>query len=318
MAYWNAEDPDEEVERRIAATCLRHGVDPAGLAGRLFLGSRITGGQRIARLDRAGNVVLDQDLLTKVTAYFVDHHIDCAVFDPLIAFHHVPENDPAMEQVVAAFARIAETANCCVELSQHTRKPAQGAGGELTADDSRGSGAIVFAARSVRVLNRMTRDEAELPRIEPEERRHYLRVARDKTNLAPPGKATWIHLASVDLPNGDKVQAVEPWTYPEPCEGVTAEDARWAREEVGRKAYRTTPKSPDWFGYALADRLKFGIGTHGAERTSSERGNRRRVAAILQVWLDRGVLGRERRRDEGTRKEYEYFQPGGADDTEGA
>ena len=47
----------------------------------------------------------------------------------------------------------------------------------------------------------MTSEEAELPKIAPEERRHYLRVLRDKTNLAPPGKATWIRLVSVELPD---------------------------------------------------------------------------------------------------------------------
>jgi hypothetical protein len=314
VAYWNAEDPDEEVERRIAAVCIRHQLSPSTLAGRLFLGSRITGGHRIATLDRAGNVVFDQKLLDVVTAFIGDNAIDCAIFDPLVAFHRVPESDNvAMEETIEAFGRIAEATGCCVELSQHTRK-SQGTPGELTADDSRGASAIVYAARSVRVLNRMTASEAELPRIEPEERRHYLRVHRDKTNLAPPGKATWVHLISIDLPNGDKVQAAEPWVYPEPCEGVTADDARWAREEVARKAYRTTPKSPDWFGYALGDHLKLGVGVHGAPRTPGERGNRRRVTAILQAWLDRGVLGRDRRRDGDSRKEFEFFRSG---DTEG-
>jgi hypothetical protein len=310
VAYWNAEDPEEEVERRIAAVCLRHGVSAAALAGYLHLGSRVTGSRRIAQLDRAGNVALDLPLLAAVQAYLADNHIDVAMFDPLIAFHRVPEGDNnAMVQVVEAFGRIAESTDCCIELSQHTRK-SQGAPGELTADDSRGASAIVYAARSVRVLNRMTPSEAELPKIEPEERRHYLRVARDKTNLAPPGKATWVHLTSVDLPNGDKVQAAEPWTYPEACEGVTAEDAAWAHAEAGRKAYRTTPKSPDWFGYALADHLCLGIGVHGTPRDARERGNRKRVTAILRDWLERGVLARERRRDEGARKEFEFFGPG--------
>src|SRR5262245_28106390 len=43
VAYWNAEDPEDEVERRVAATCLRHNIDPEALRGRLFLGSKITG-----------------------------------------------------------------------------------------------------------------------------------------------------------------------------------------------------------------------------------------------------------------------------------
>ncbi len=54
--------------------------------------------------------------------------------------------------------------------------------------------AIVNAARSVRILNRMTAEEAKLPKIGAEDRRLYLRVSRDKVNLVPAGKAMWVHL----------------------------------------------------------------------------------------------------------------------------
>ena len=171
VAYWNAEDPCDEVERRIAALCLRHDVAPERLEGRLFLGSKVAGEQRIAALYRTGNVVIDRKLLAVVAQFIADQGIDCAIFDPLIAFHRVPEGDNvAMEQVVRAFEQIAVTTNCCCELSQHTRK-GQGQQGEITTDDSRGAGAITNAARSVRIVNRMTADEAELPKIAPEKRR---------------------------------------------------------------------------------------------------------------------------------------------------
>jgi DNA-directed RNA polymerase subunit H (RpoH/RPB5) len=54
--------------------------------------------------------------------------------------------------------------------------------------------AIVNAARSVRILNRMTAEEAKLPKIGAEDRRLNLRVSRDKVNLVPAGKAMWVHL----------------------------------------------------------------------------------------------------------------------------
>jgi hypothetical protein len=315
VAYWNAEDPDEEVERRIAACCLRHGINADALARRLFLGSRIVDGRRLAKIDRSGMVVLDDAQIAIVTEFIADNRIDVVILDPLVAFHTVPENDPgAMEQVMAAFGRIAEATDCCVELSQHTRKgPATSTAGDLTADDSRGTGAIVFAARSVRVLNRMTASEAELPEIELEERRHYLRVTRDKTNLAPPGKATWVHLVSVDLPNGDRVQTVEPWTYPDPDASVTTEDAAWARAEVAGKVYRTSPRSPDWFGCALAGRLKLRVGAIGEPRDADEKSGRRRVTAIIKGWEKRGILARAMRSDEA-RRPREVFVPGAGEE----
>jgi hypothetical protein len=293
VGYWNAEDPEDEIERRIAAVCIRHEIDQAALQGQLFLGSKISGGRRIAMLDRNGNVSFDDKLLTEVTKFVRDAEIDCVIFDPLIAFHRVPESDNgAMEQVVKAFEEIAASCNCCIELSQHTRKSSSlGAQGELTADDSRGASSAVNAARSVRVLNRMTGDEAKLPKIAPEERRHYLRVSRDKTNLAPPGKANWIHLVPVQLPNanathpGDNVQAAEAWDYPQPFDNVSADDMRWLRSKVAGGTYRKDPRSDEWVGKPLADRL-------GLDPDE----DRQRLQAILTAWFKNGVLNTEIRK----------------------
>jgi hypothetical protein len=296
VAYWNGEDPPDEIERRIAAVCLRYDIDAVGLEGQLFLGTKVTGGHRIAGLDRHGNVTIDRKLVASVTQFIADNGISVAIFDPLVSFHRAPESDNvAMEQVVRAFEGIAAATDCCVELSQHTRKSSQGQQGELTADDSRGAGAIVAAARSVRVLNRMTAQEAELPKIAPDERRRYLRISRDKTNLVPPGKATWVRLASVELPNGhgsrpgDNVQAVEAWEYPAPLDGVTAADMHWIRETVRQGDYRRSPRSPDWVGYPLAKRLGL---------DADDRGDRSKLNAMLAVWFANGVLATETRKDE--------------------
>src|SRR5690606_20168468 len=41
MTVWllNLEDPRDEMERRVVAACLHHGIEPAEIAGRLFLDS---------------------------------------------------------------------------------------------------------------------------------------------------------------------------------------------------------------------------------------------------------------------------------------
>jgi hypothetical protein len=308
VGYWNAEDPDEEIERRIAAACLRHEIDPTSLQGRLFLGSQLTGKQRIASIDYNDNVVFDATLLNEIERLIKELHIDCVIFDPLVAFHRVPESDNTiMEQIIKdGFGELAVRCDCCIELSQHTRKSTHGRQGDLTADDSRGAGAIVNAARSVRVLNRMTAEEAELPKIEPEDRRQYLRVARDKTNLVPAGKAIWIRLASVELPNseglkpGDSVQVVEAWDYPQPFDNVTVEDMHWMRGAVRQGSYRASPRSPNWVGCLLAARLGLDV---------NDPGDRRRLNSILRIWFANGVLAVETRTD-AQRHSREYVIPG--------
>jgi hypothetical protein len=268
-----------------------------------------------------GNIIFDQKLLAEVTQFISDNRIDCIILDPFIAFHQVPEIDNIMmEKVIKeGFEQIALSTNCCIELCQHTRKTAQAQQGELTADDSRGAGAIVNAARSVRVINRMSAQEADLPNIEPDERRHYLRISRDKPSMLPPGKAKWVHLASIELPNAtstrprDNVQAAEPWAYPKPFDSVKPDDMRWAREEVRRKDYRVSPNSPHWFGYVLAERLKLDIGLPGVPRDQSQKGNRQRISAIISTWIGKGVLAKETRQDEA-RRDREFYVAGNWDE----
>jgi AAA domain-containing protein len=310
VAYWNAEDPDDEIERRIYATCLHHGIAPDTLRDQLIIGGMLEVGARIAKLDkRSGEVVLDPKLLGSIDNQVKRLAIDILILDPLIAFHNVPEADNvAMEKVIkSGLGLIAVRNNCCIELAQHTRKSLAGQyGGEITTDDSRGAGAITNAARSVRVLNRMSKEEATLPKILPEERRRYLRIDRGKANMAPPGKATWIHLASVDLMNSDGVhpsdlvQAAESWSYPQPFDGVTDADAEWARQAAREAEYRCDPRSPDWLGRPLARRLKL---------DPDEEGDRKKVVAILKAWLANGTLATETRKDK-ERKDREFFVPG--------
>jgi hypothetical protein len=312
VGYWNAEDPDEEIERRIAAACLRYDIDPASLQGKLFLGSRLTGRRRIASIDRSGNVVFDIAMLAEIERLVIELKLDCLMFDPLVAFHRVPEADNiVMEQIIKdGFGEIAARRDICVELSQHTRKGSQGRQGELTADDSRGAGAIVNAARSVRVLNRMTAEEAQLPKIEPEERRRYVRCSRDKTNMVPASKATWLKLISVELPNGsgirpgDSVQALEAWDYPQPFDDVTADDMRWVRERARKGNYRADPRSPEWIGLAVAKHLDL-----------DPEADRKKINILLRTWIANGVLAVETRKDDA-RHERQYVVPGPWEDDE--
>jgi hypothetical protein len=316
VLYWCGEDESAEIERRIAAACLHHDVDPELLRDRLFLGNKVTGHSRLAALNHHGDVVLNRPLIDQVIAFIDAHSIGVAIFDPLIAFHRVAENSTNMEVVVKdVFEPMAVMTDCCVELCVHTRKPAAGQQGELTADDTRGSSSAVFAARSVRVLNRMSKADAELPGIDDDERRRYLRVSHDKINLTPPTKAAWIRLASVQLPNvdgerpGDNVQTVEAWTYPQPFDQVTVDDMHWMRQEVRARSYRADPRAADWGGYALANRLGLDIGTPGCPRTPQQAANRKRVALIIKTWISNKALTTVERQD-ATRHSFDYLAPG--------
>ena len=139
---------------------------------------------------------------------------------------------------------MVEKYNCCIELCHHTRKiKPSSLSGELGVDDSRGGGSVTNAARSVRVINRMNKTEAKLPSIMADDQRYYLRVDRGKPNMAPAGKATWVHLIGVEIPNGppgfgDNIQVTEPWEYPSAFANVTGAHLQAVRDLVRRE--------PDW------------------------------------------------------------------------
>jgi RecA-family ATPase len=169
--YWNGEDPAEEIARRVAALCKYFQICESDIGDRLYTdGGRDT---KILIADRyRDTVTVNRALVDALTQEIVEKGIDCLIVDPFLSTHCVPENDNgAIEQVARAYAAIAENANCALELVHHTRKvSAGGTNMERTIDDARGAGALAAAARSVRVLNVMSKDEAGNANIQPEHR----------------------------------------------------------------------------------------------------------------------------------------------------
>ena len=131
--------------------------------------------------------------------------------------------------------------------------------------------AWVAAARSVRVLNRMSDDEAAKAGVADDERRSYFRVGIDKVNLAPPSKAVWFNLANVGLGNGsgggiddqDYVGVVTSWKWPDAFAGVTASDL------------------DAWVGKAVAEVLRL---------DASNKTHRAKINALLAAWIKSGAL----------------------------
>jgi hypothetical protein len=179
------------------------------------------------------NLQIDHRLVKCITEVIGDNKIDVATFDPLVTLHGVPENDTGkMDTVIRIFAGIADTQNCAIELSHHTRKLMAGSTADYTVDDMRGAGSLKDAMRAVRMLNYMPKTEAESAGIPELERTSYFRVDRVKANNAPPAKAAiWRKFINVDLPNSDEVGVIVPWAFPGQDAPPTAE-----RTEANHKA----------------------------------------------------------------------------------
>ncbi|TXN27150.1 AAA family ATPase [Methylobacterium sp. WL19] len=311
--YWCGEDPLEEIERRVAAILIRYGINPAELDGRLFLDSGRTSEIVIAETTRAGTV-LALPVLAALRETIDENAIDVVILDPFISTHRVSENDNgAIDMVAKALNRIAERTRCAFSLVHHVRKGI-GTPGNTTVEDGRGAGSLLAAARSARVLNQMTKDEAE--RAGVENHRAFFRVDNGKANLAPPpDRSSWFQLASVSLGNGpesfsfmdlsDQVAVVEPWEWPDTFEGISTDDLRTAQAEVAGctaagARFRLNVQSPDWVGIPIARALRL---------DPADKSHRSKVGRMLRVWVETGMFAVVEGKD-GKGKPRDYVEVG--------
>jgi RecA-family ATPase len=242
---YNLEDPAEESERRIHATAKWFHIAPEDVEGRLYVDSGRDQRCVIATETEYGARIA-QPVYEQLKAQLNERQIDVLTIDPFVSSHEVSENDNrAIDAVVKAWGRLADECNCSINLVHHVRK---GNGQESTADSARGAKALVDAARSVNVFNRMSPDEASLAGVAEDQRGFYFRVQNDKANLAPPDKATWYRMNNVSLDNGDQVGVACPWRWPELYEGLSTRHLIAVQKAVEQGEWRLDSRSPEWVG----------------------------------------------------------------------
>lgn len=298
--YWNGEDPIDELQRRVMAIAVHYGLTSADFGGRLFINSGRDTEIVIARQNRDG-VTVAVPVVEAIKATIRENGIDLVVIDPFVSSHQVPENDNgAIDRVAKTWGAIAGTTNCAIELVHHSRKTN---GAEVTVEDSRGGGSLVYATRSTRALNVMTKEEAEKAGVE--RRRSYFRADNGKGNLtAPPEGSTWFKLISVPLPNGgtirgvpldgDSVGVVTAWQWPDAMASVTVSHLREVQSLIGKSGeWRASVQSPNWAGIAVGQAM-------GLDPTDPK--DRTTIKAALKTWLGTGMLKQKMIMDDARRE----------------
>jgi hypothetical protein len=308
--YVSGEDDTVEIDRRIAAHCkerldaqgrvTRKEITAADIGDRLFVDDKMTFPLKIAKSGKTG-IEFDTVALDLFERVIVSFAIDVVILDPFISFHLLSENDTAaMDALVKRLGEIALRTRSCIELSHHVRKPGL-LQSEITVYDARGAAAIVNAVRSCRVLNQMSVEEAKQAKIPPAQRGTYIRVDSGKRNMAPPEKAHWLHLISVEIANGDRVQAIEPYKFSP--QSATMADDDWCRLVASQKSYRADSRSDEWFGHEVAKHFN---------RDSAEKGDLIWIQKQIARWVTgdgarKPVLRKVQRLDEH-RKPRIYFE----------
>ena len=273
---FNLEDPLDELDRRITAAMLHHDVDRSEVEGRLFYDSGRERPLCVAVQGKDG-VKIVHPVFSDLAAQIEARGIDVVIVDPFVSSHQVDENgNGAIDLVAKEWARLATRSNCAIELVHHTRKTN---GAEASTEDARGATALLGAARSGRVLNKMN-DEMKRNAGVLDDACTYFAVDRDKANLAPSGKRIWRRMASYLLPNGDAVGVAETWEWPDTFDGITAEDLLKVQNAIdGRYLRYSDQAGRDWVGCTIADTLGLNPNT-----------DRRRIKRMIETWLKSGAM----------------------------
>ncbi len=222
---YNLEDPQEELDRRLLAALIHHGITDQEIEGKLFLDSGRDRELVIATATK--DAIIRAPIVDAMIAEIKRRKLALMIVDPFIRSHRLNENDNAQIDFAAAlWGEVAEKADCAIWLLHHFRKGGQS--GEAQA--FRGASALIDASRAALGLANMSAEEADRLGVADADRRFLIRADNAKLNLAPPPEHTvWLKLCSVELPNGeplkgqdgDNVQAVERWQPASPWEGLS-------------------------------------------------------------------------------------------------
>lgn len=276
---YNLEDPRDEMDRRIIAAMQHHKVSPDEIAGRLYVDTGRERALSTAIQTREGVQIIKPEL-DALADEIKARGIDVLVIDPFVSSHQASENDNnAIDLVAKEWARLADRCNCAIELVHHTRKTN---GEEATTESGRGASALLAAARSGRVLNKMSNELKEEAGV-LDDPATYFAITRDKANLAPVGDRVWRRMASVELANGDSVGVAEVWTWPDTFDGMSSDDLLKVQNALdGRDALScrySDQAGDDWAGVAVADVLGLDVVA-----------DRKRIKKMIEAWLKFGAL----------------------------
>jgi hypothetical protein len=278
------EDDEAELQRRIRAACIYHGLNQRDLHGWLYYWTPRD--LRLIEVDQYGNASPGglgdalRHIITKLGIGLVG-------VDPFIKSHGAEENNnAAIDKAASLFLQVGYDCGCAVDYVHHHRKGITVAGDP---DSARGASSLVNASRLVKTLTKMTTGEAEKLNISDEDRRLIVRLDDAKLNIAAPEDATvWFKLVGTnignpteDYPNGDNVQTVERWYPPNIWEQVTPAIANQildridAGPEPGRRYSHTVQaKRAAW---TVAQEVCPSLGREQAQK-------------VIMTWLDTGVL----------------------------
>ena len=281
--YFNAEDPRDEILRRIIALCQHYKIDYDKELDGLYFGS----GREVEMLLMAGDHgTLNTKLIDMIRQRVKEYEIELIIIDPLASVMTSSESVDNFKILAKSLSMLADECKASIEIVHHTRKLNNAQ--EVSVEDSRGGSSLVSAARSARILTKM--DAREGDALGLEDYIDYFKIEpAGKNNLSRPlDKISWYKKIGVTIPNDDIVAVVEEYKPPSAFDGITHQKLKQLWESIkGTDTYlmasiqsaRTEHKMS--VHEYIADFLEL---DYDAKVTKT------RVKTIVRSWLDSKML----------------------------
>ena len=289
VAYYNAEDPLDQILKRVYAIQQHYKLTDEQLYDLHILSGRDA---PIDIMIGDSGVInrLDYDRLE----HAIDKHkLDVVILDPLANIHTASETVENFAKIGREFSMLADKHNCAIELVHHTRKLQKAM--EVSIDDARGGGSLIAAARSARILNRCTKEEGESLGVEHID---YFKIeSGTKNNLARPlekiqwYKKTSYHIAEIG-DKGEEIVVVEKYIPPATFEGFSDDKIHKLYDAIKNTHYYLYESAN-----ATTTDTKMSIHSFIAEKIEldiTDKANLFKVKKMINTWLEQGVLKKKK------------------------
>lgn len=196
VMLYSAEDPEDELRRRLLAASKRNGLTSADYKYPIYYETPQRGDTSQYLVHYVDRVAVPNELVIQKIITNIKHYgIRLFIADPLAKCHGVNENDnPEMNLLLAVFSRIAEEGDCAVSLVHHTTKGKHKPG---DMDSGRGASAISGAARIIDTLRTFRKEDAKIYSVPPRDWWKYVCIDIAKTSrTGKEGSIPWYKISS--------------------------------------------------------------------------------------------------------------------------
>ena len=290
------EDPMDEIKLRLAAIMREYNVTYDEIKGRLFMDAEDTINITLAMETRDG-LVENTPLANAMRDKIIENNIGIVISDPFISMHAVNENsNPSIQAVVAMVRKITRETSCAFGMIHHIRKTG---GEEATIDSVRGAGALIGAARSARVLNKVSKEDAAELGVNEIDAIGLFRVDEGKGNLRPLESAVYRRMKSVKLDNGESIGVAVVYALPDLWDGMTTRVVNAMLTEIDKgidgERYSSRPQDKArWVGSVI---------TGYTFANPDHKKSARQAKLIIAEWFEKDLLEEVAYRSEGQRKD---------------